>query len=104
MNSMNLTSLAQSMLYEHFTSIYIYVRVVRPVFSVYSGSSIDLIVLGYPGNLMFAAVRVFKVSTRICTIKNKMAEGFLETLTQTRELSSSYLRAARALLRSRVSL
>ncbi len=29
---------------------------------------------------MFAGVRVFKVSTRMCTIKNKMAEGFfLET-------------------------
>ncbi len=28
---------------------------------------------------MFAAVCVFKVSTRMCTIKNKMAEGFLET-------------------------
>ncbi len=28
---------------------------------------------------MFAAVRVFNVSTRMCTIKNKMAEGFLET-------------------------
>ncbi len=28
---------------------------------------------------MFAAVRVFKVSTRMCTIKNKMAECFLET-------------------------
>ncbi len=33
----------------------------------------------YPGNLMFAAVRVFKVSTRMCTIKNKMAECCLET-------------------------
>ncbi len=30
---------------------------------------------------MFAAVRVFKVSklTRMCTIKNKMADGFFET-------------------------
>ncbi len=28
---------------------------------------------------MFAAVRVFNVSTRMCTIKNKMAEGLLET-------------------------
>ncbi len=58
--------------------IYIYVRVVRvwcPVFSVYSGSSIDLkiiVYLGYPGILMFATVRVFKVSTRMGTIKNKM--------------------------------
>ncbi len=34
---------------------------------------------GYPGILMFAGVRIFKVSTRMCTIKNKMAEGFLET-------------------------
>ncbi len=56
---------------------------------------------------MFAAVCVFNVSTRMCTIKNKMAEGFLETkilemLTQTREPSSSYLRAARALLRTQV--
>ncbi len=90
---------------------------------------------------MFAAVRVFKVSTRMCTIKNKMAEGFLETkifstsillvysrypgnlmfaavrvfnvgrnqrflemLTQTREPSCSDLRLVRALLRSRVPL
>ncbi len=57
------------------SDIYIYVRVVRvwcPVFSVYSGSSIDLnfiVYLGYPGILMFAGVRVFKVSTRMCTIK-----------------------------------
>ncbi len=56
---------------------------------------------------MFAAVCVFNVSTRMCTIKNKMAEDFLETkiletLIQTREPSSSYLRAARALLRTRV--
>ncbi len=63
----------------------IYVRVVRvwcPVFSVYSGSSMEIILivyLGYPGILMFAAVCVFKVSTRMGTIKNKMAEGFLET-------------------------
>ncbi len=28
---------------------------------------------------MFAAVRVFNVGTRMGTIKNKMAEGFLET-------------------------
>ncbi len=28
---------------------------------------------------MFVAVCVFNVSTRMCTIKNKMAEGFLET-------------------------
>ncbi len=49
---------------------------------------------------MFAAVSVFNVSTRMCTIKNKMAKGFLprflETFTQTREPSSSYLRAAMA--------
>ncbi len=41
-----------------------------PVSPVYSGSSIDLVYLGYPGILMFAGVRVFKVSTRMCTIKN----------------------------------
>ncbi len=28
---------------------------------------------------MFAAVCVFTLSTRMCTIKNKMVEGFLET-------------------------
>ncbi len=56
--------------------IYMCVRVVRvgvPVFPVYSGSSIDLnfiVYLGYPGILMFAAVRVFKVRTRMCIIKN----------------------------------
>ncbi len=33
----------------------------------------------YAGNLMFAAVCVFNVGTRMGTIKNKMAEGFLET-------------------------
>ncbi len=65
------------------SDIYIYVRVVRvwcPVFPVYSGSSIEnntYSILGISG--MFAAVRVFKVSARMCTIKNKMAEGFLET-------------------------
>ncbi len=42
-------------------------------------TSILLVYLGYPGILMFATVRVFKVSTRMGTIKNKMAEGFLET-------------------------
>ncbi len=64
------------MLYEHFTSIYI------------SEISIDMnrecarfarSFIVYPGILMFAAVRVFKVSTCMCTIKNKMAAGFLET-------------------------
>ncbi len=33
----------------------------------------------YPGNLIFAAVRVFNENTRMGTIKNKMVEGFLET-------------------------
>ncbi len=28
---------------------------------------------------MFVAVCIFNVSTRMCTIKNKMAEGFLDT-------------------------
>ncbi len=45
------------------------VRVWCPVFSVYSGSSIDLkfiVYLGYPRIVMFAGVRVFKVSTRAC--------------------------------------
>ncbi len=55
---------------------------------------------------MFAAVCVFNLSTRMGTIKNKMAEGFLETkvFRNAREPSCSDLRAARALLRSRVSL
>ncbi len=30
----------------------------------------------YPENLMFAAVCVFNVSMRMCTIKNKMAKVF----------------------------
>ncbi len=60
--------------------------------------------------LMFVAVCVFNVSTHMCTIINKMAEGFLdtkgflETRTQTREPSCSDPRAARALLRTRVTL
>ncbi len=51
------------------------------VFSVYSGSSMEIIlkISRYPGNLMFAGVCVFNVGTRMSTIKNKMAEGFLET-------------------------
>ncbi len=44
------------MLYEHFTSI-----------------------LGISGNFNVCGISRFKVSTRMCTIKNKMAEGFLET-------------------------
>ncbi len=68
------------MLYEHFTSIYIYVRVVRVScvpFSPYTKETPlalkSIVYSRYPGNLMFAEVRVFKVSTRMCTIKNKMA-------------------------------
>ncbi len=48
---------------------------------------------------MFVAVCVFNVGMRMGTIKNKMAEGFLEALTQTQEPSCSDLR-----LRSRVPL
>ncbi len=59
---------------------------------------------------MFAAVCVFNVSTRMCTIKNINGgrllryQRFLETLTQIQEPSCSDLRAARALLMTRVSL
>ncbi len=64
----------------------------------------------YPGNLMFAAVRVFNEGTRMGTIKNIKGgrflrnQKFLETLTHMREPSCSDLRLVRALLRSRVSL
>ncbi len=46
-----------------------------------------IVYLGYPGIIMFAAVRVFKVSTCMCTIKNKMAEGFLENAIKKRKLA-----------------
>ncbi len=68
--------------------MYIYVRVVRVScvpFSPYTKETSLRIILKfivysrYPGNIMFAAVSVFNLSTRMCTIKNKMAEGFLET-------------------------
>ncbi len=51
---------------------------------------------------MFAAVCVYTFSTRMCTIKNKMAEGFLETkvFRNARTDTRPDLRAARALLRS----
>ncbi len=55
----------------------------------------DLKCSRYPGNVMFAGVCVFNVGTRMGTIKNKMAEGFLETLetlTHTRKPSCSDLR------------
>ncbi len=63
-------------------SIYIYIcsrssRLVYP-FSPYTPEAplkiilkfYSTVYLGYPGILMFAAVRVFKVSTRMYTIKN----------------------------------
>ncbi len=40
---------------------------------------------------MFATVRVFKVSTRMGTIKNKMAEGLLELAIRERKLASRIL-------------
>ncbi len=40
---------------------------------------------------MFAAVCVFKVSTRMCTIKNKMAEGFLDVAISDRMLASIFV-------------
>ncbi len=65
-------------IYIYIAIIGIYVRVVRvwcPVFSVYSEAPLEIILKFYSilGILMFAGVRVFKVSTRMCTIKNKMA-------------------------------
>ena len=36
---------------------------------------------------MFAAVCVFNVSMRMCTIKNKMVEGFLENAIKKRKLA-----------------
>ncbi len=62
-----------------------YVRVVRVSsvpFSPYTLETplkIILVYSRYPGNLMFATVCVFNVSTRRCTIKNKMADVFLDT-------------------------
>ncbi len=62
-------------------------------FPVYPGNSIEII-LRYPGILMFAAVCVFNVSTRMSTIKKNGGrllryQRFLETRTQTREPSCS---------------
>ncbi len=50
-------------------------------FPVNSGSSMEIIIVDsrYPGNLKFVAVCFFNVSTCMCTIKNKMAEVFLDT-------------------------
>ncbi len=61
--------------------IYIYIssrssRFVYP-FSPYTQEAllkiILIVYLGYPGIVMFATVRVFKVSTRMCTIKKRKA-------------------------------
>ena len=57
---------------------------------------------------MFAAVCVFNVSTRMCTIKwrkaSQIPKVFRNAHTDTRAPSWYYLRAARALLRTRVPL
>ncbi len=64
------------------------------VFLVYPGNSTErfMVYSIYSGNLMFAAVCVFNVSTRMCTIKKKIKwrkACSLETLIQTREPSCS---------------
>ncbi len=47
-------------------------------FPVYSGNSIEIL-LKFIVYSRYPAVCIFNVSMRMCTIKNKMAEGFLDT-------------------------
>ena len=60
----------------------IYVGVVRVscvVFPVYSGSSMEIILSILEISGKFNVCGIFNVSMHMCTIKNKMAEGFLDT-------------------------